>query len=87
VGRNNFKEVQYDYYRDDTVMLEAFKAGEFDLRTENSAKFWANSYTGANFDKGYIVKKRSTMRSLKRLKVLSSIFNLQCSLILKFVKR
>ena len=37
VGRNNFKQVQYDYYRDDTVMLEAFKAGEFDLRTENSA--------------------------------------------------
>ncbi|MEZ9700869.1 extracellular solute-binding protein [Vibrio sp. 10N.261.46.E12] len=57
VGRNNFKEVQYDYYRDDTVMLEAFKAGEFDLRTENSAKFWANYYTGANFDKGYIIKE------------------------------
>lgn len=56
-GRNNFKQVQYDYYRDDTVMLEAFKAGEFDLRTENSAKFWANSYTGANFDKGYIIKE------------------------------
>ncbi|MFA0112620.1 extracellular solute-binding protein [Vibrio sp. 10N.261.46.E11] len=57
IGRNNFKEVQYDYYRDDTVMLEAFKAGEFDLRTENSAKFWANSYTGVNFDKGYIIKE------------------------------
>ncbi|MEZ8166353.1 extracellular solute-binding protein [Vibrio tasmaniensis 1F-187] len=57
VGRNNFKQVQYDYYRDDTVMLEAFKAGEFDLRTENSAKFWANSYTGVNFDKGYIIKE------------------------------
>ncbi|XNJ88909.1 extracellular solute-binding protein [Vibrio cyclitrophicus] len=57
VGRNNFKQVQYDYYRDDTVMLEAFKAGEFDLRTENSAKFWANSYTGSNFDKGYIIKE------------------------------
>lgn len=57
VGRNNFEQVQYDYYRDDTVMLEAFKAGEFDLRMENSAKFWANSYTGSNFDKGYIVKE------------------------------
>ncbi len=56
VGRNNFKQVQYDYYRDDTVMLEAFKAGEFDFRLENSAKFWANSYTGTNFDKGFIVK-------------------------------
>lgn len=57
VGRNNFKRVQYDYYRDDTVMLEAFKAGEFDFRLENSAKFWANSYTGTNFDKGFIVKQ------------------------------
>ena len=57
VGRNNFKTVQYDYYRDDTVMLEAFKAGEFDLRQESSAKFWANSYTGSNFDKGYIKKE------------------------------
>ncbi|CAM2865284.1 ABC transporter substrate-binding protein [Vibrio neptunius] len=57
VGRNNFKEVQYDYYRDDTVMLEAFKAGEFDFRLENSAKFWANSYSGVNFDKGYITKQ------------------------------
>tara|TARA_Y100001960_G_scaffold333607_1_gene439656 strand:- start:3967 stop:5784 length:1818 start_codon:yes stop_codon:yes gene_type:complete len=57
VGRDNFKTVTYDYYRDDTVMLEAFKAGEFDFRIENVAKFWANSYTGVNFDKGYIVKE------------------------------
>ncbi|SEG54177.1 extracellular solute-binding protein [Vibrio hangzhouensis] len=57
VGRNNFKTVQYDYYRDDTVMLEAFKAGEFDFREESSAKFWASSYTGVNFDKGFINKE------------------------------
>lgn len=57
IGRKNFKQVQYDYYRDDTVMLEAFKAGEFDFRLESSAKFWANSYTGVNFDKGYITKQ------------------------------
>lgn len=57
IGRNNFDTIQYDYYRDDTVMLEAFKAGEYDLREEGTAKFWATSYTGANFDKGYIVKE------------------------------
>ncbi|USD42822.1 ABC transporter substrate-binding protein [Vibrio sp. SCSIO 43135] len=57
VGRNNFETVQYDYYRDDTVMLEAFKAGEFDIRTESEPKFWENSYTGVNFDKGYIKKE------------------------------
>ncbi len=57
VGRNNFKQIQYDYYRDDTVMLEAFKAGEFDLREEGQAKFWATSYTGVNFDNGFIKKE------------------------------
>lgn len=57
IGRDNFAQIQYDYYRDDTVMLEAFKAGEFDFRLENSAKFWASSYTGQNFDKGFIVKQ------------------------------
>jgi microcin C transport system substrate-binding protein len=57
IGRNNFDTIQHDYYRDDTVMLEAFKAGEYDLRQEGTAKFWATSYTGSNFDKGYIVKE------------------------------
>ncbi|WP_040896241.1 extracellular solute-binding protein [Vibrio brasiliensis] len=57
VGRHNFEQVQYDYYRDDTVMLEAFKAGEFDIRIESEPKFWENSYTGSNFDKGYIKKE------------------------------
>ncbi|WP_428800738.1 extracellular solute-binding protein [Vibrio kyushuensis] len=57
IGRNNFETVQYDYYRDDTVMLEAFKAGEFDIRMESEPKFWENSYTGTNFDKGFIKKE------------------------------
>ncbi|MGF1724038.1 extracellular solute-binding protein [Photobacterium nomapromontoriensis] len=57
VGRHNFKLIKYDYYRDETVTLEAFKAGEYDVREENVAKFWATMYQGANFDKGYIVKE------------------------------
>lgn len=57
IGRNNFDTITYDYYRDDTVMLEAFKAGEYDLREEGTAKFWATAYTGTNFDKGYILKE------------------------------
>lgn len=43
-GANNFARVRYDYYRDGTVALEAFKAGEYDLRVENSAKNWATAY-------------------------------------------
>ncbi len=56
-GQLNFDFVRYDYYRDETVAFEAFKAGEYDLYQENIAKNWATLYTGKNFDEGYITKQ------------------------------
>ena len=44
VGRDNFDEVRYEYFRDTTVALEAFKGDAVDWRTENSAKNWATAY-------------------------------------------
>jgi microcin C transport system substrate-binding protein len=44
VGRNNFDELRYEYFRDSTVALEAFKGDQVDWRTENSAKNWATAY-------------------------------------------
>ena len=44
VGRFNFDVLRYDYYRDGTVALEAFKSGAYDFRAENSAKNWATGY-------------------------------------------
>jgi len=44
VGFSNFDEIRYDYYRDNTIALEAFKAGEYDFRAENSSKDWATAY-------------------------------------------
>ena len=43
-GQNNFDEVRYEYFRDSTVALEAFKGDQVDWRTENSAKNWATAY-------------------------------------------
>jgi len=57
IGRHNFETIKYDYYRDETVTLEAFKAGEYDIREENVAKFWATMYQGPNFEQGYILKE------------------------------
>ncbi|AOY90165.1 hypothetical protein BKP64_05105 [Marinobacter salinus] len=54
-GRFNFDRIRYDYYTDDTVVLEAFKAGNLDFRQETSAKNWATAYTGPKFDNGSIV--------------------------------
>ena len=44
VGGNNFDELRYEYFRDSTVALEAFKADQIDWRNENSAKDWATAY-------------------------------------------
>jgi microcin C transport system substrate-binding protein len=44
VGRYNFNEIRYEYFRDSTVALEAFKADALDWRSENSAKNWATAY-------------------------------------------
>lgn len=44
VGRSNFDVIRYDYYRDQTVALEAFKAGAYDFREESSSKAWATAY-------------------------------------------
>ena len=44
VGRDNFDEIRYEYFRDTTVALEAFKADQVDWRSENSAKNWATAY-------------------------------------------
>lgn len=56
-GRHNFDVIQYDYYRDRTVALEAFKAGEYDLRQEYVSKFWATAYNSPAVDAGLIRKK------------------------------
>jgi microcin C transport system substrate-binding protein len=44
VGRDNFDEIRFEYFRDPTVALEAFKADHSDWRIENSAKNWATAY-------------------------------------------
>mgnify|MGYP002759799694 CR=1 FL=1 len=43
-GFYNFDTITVDYYRDNTVALEALKAGQFDYWYETSAKNWATAY-------------------------------------------
>ena len=56
-GRDNFDTIRIDYYRDGTVALEAFKAGQYDFRAENEARKWATSYTGPQFSQGLIARE------------------------------
>lgn len=56
-GQYNFDEIIFEYYGDQTIALEAFKAGEYDFIVENTAKNWATAYTGDKFDNGTIIKE------------------------------
>jgi microcin C transport system substrate-binding protein len=55
-GRFNFDRIQFDYYRDQTVAIEALKAGEFDYRRENTSKDWATSYDVEALAEGKLIK-------------------------------
>jgi microcin C transport system substrate-binding protein len=44
LGQNNFDELRFEFFRDNTVALEAFKADQADWIAENSAKQWATQY-------------------------------------------
>jgi microcin C transport system substrate-binding protein len=56
-GLFNFDRVVYRYYEDGAIALEAFKAGEFDMLQEYSARRWARQHAGPKWRDGRILKK------------------------------
>jgi microcin C transport system substrate-binding protein len=63
-GLYNFDTLQYDYFRDATVALEAFKAGDETFRREDSAETWVS---GA-YDSPAVSDGRITMISLPQFR-------------------
>ncbi|MGB6970432.1 MAG: extracellular solute-binding protein [Methyloceanibacter sp.] len=43
-GRWNFDQIRFEYFRDRTAAMEAFKAGTYDFREEFTSKVWATEY-------------------------------------------
>lgn len=56
-GHYNFDTISFDYYRDDTVAFEAFKAGESDFRREVDAGKWAAAYDFPALAAGDFIKE------------------------------
>lgn len=56
-GRYNFDKVVIDYYKDSNVSLEAFLAGQYDYRLENTAKLWQTAYDAPAVKDGRIIKE------------------------------
>jgi microcin C transport system substrate-binding protein len=56
-GLYNFDRVQFDYFRDDSIALEAFNAGAYNFRTETNVANWALRYDAAKMRRGEIVRE------------------------------
>lgn len=57
IGQTNFDEYRYDYYRDQTVAFEAFKAGDIDFWNRATAKEWATGYDIPAIKDGRMIKE------------------------------
>lgn len=74
-GMYNFERVTYKYYRDFTVALEAFKAGEFEFIHEFNSKKWARDYSGPKFRDGRITK--TLLKHANNAGMQGFVFNLR----------
>jgi microcin C transport system substrate-binding protein len=74
-GMFNFERVTYKYYRDFTVALEAFKAGEFEFNHEYNSKKWARDYNGPKFRDGRI--RKTLLKHSNNAGMQGFVFNLR----------
>ncbi|WP_102868151.1 extracellular solute-binding protein [Pseudovibrio exalbescens] len=75
LGKYNFDEIRYEFYRDETVEVEAFKADQFDWRIEPTAKNWMTAYDVPPVQRGDIVKEEFDQPSRGRGLMLGFIAN------------
>ena len=62
-GRRNFDAISFEYFRNSTVLLEAFKGDRYDWRTENSARNWATAYDFPAVKDGRVVLEEFPQRA------------------------
>ncbi|USE39491.1 extracellular solute-binding protein [Endozoicomonas sp. SCSIO W0465] len=55
-GRHNFDRIQYDYYRNSNVLLEALQKGEFDLKAVSDPRVWHNQIRDESLQKNQLTR-------------------------------
>jgi len=75
VGQNNFDELRFEFFRDNLVALEAFKADQVDWIAENSAKQWATAYDFPAMAEKRTIKEEFPVKDSGRMQAF--IFNLR----------
>ncbi|MDO5529240.1 MAG: extracellular solute-binding protein, partial [Paracoccus sp. (in: a-proteobacteria)] len=74
-GRNNYDRIRIEYFADADTAFEAFSAGEYTFRNENSSVFWATRYDIPGVRSGAIV--RDVLEDGSRVSTQGFWFNLR----------
>ena len=75
IGQDNFDEIEYIFFRDANVALEAFKGDQYDYRLENSSKDWATAYDFPALKDGRCIKDPIYLKQVEGMQ--SFAFNLR----------
>lgn len=60
-GMHNFDRIQYEYYRNNNVLLEALQKGEYDLKTVSDPRVWHDQIRDESLKKNQLI--RSSLRN------------------------
>jgi microcin C transport system substrate-binding protein len=75
VGQNNFDQIRYEYFRDETIALEAFKGDQIDWYQERSANAWSTRYDFPAVRDGRVIKEKFPVANIGRMQ--GFVFNLR----------
>ena len=74
-GRENFDNIRIEYFADSSAAFEAFKAGEYTFRNENTSRIWATGYNFPAIENGWAVQAELPNGNLAQAQ--SYVFNLR----------
>jgi microcin C transport system substrate-binding protein len=69
VGRHNFDEVEFLFFKDGIVAFEGFKADAYDFRWENSSKQWATGYEFPAMKDGRVTREAIKLKNVEPFQV------------------
>ncbi|MBR1271419.1 ABC transporter substrate-binding protein [Bradyrhizobium sp. AUGA SZCCT0222] len=67
IGQHNFDELRYEFFRDDVVGRQAFRADQFDWYAERSAKEWSVAYDFPAVHDKRVIKEKFPVLSSGRM--------------------
>ena len=74
-GRGNYDAIRVEYFGDASAAFEAFKAGEYTFRQENSSLNWATAYDFPGLTNGWV--KKETLADGTPPSATGFVFNLR----------